>query len=124
MTRFLTLEQALDLIELATGESPQVRDLGLLESALHRPSTTLFGREAYPDTVTKATALLHSLASNHPLIDGNKRLAWVATVVFLALNDIVVDTADDPAYDLVIAVADGTLSEVGEIAGRLRAFTR
>jgi death-on-curing protein len=124
VTRFLTLEQALDLIELATGESPQVRDLGLLESALHRPSTTLFGREAYPDTVTKATALLHSLASNHPLIDGNKRLAWVATVVFLALNDIVVDTADDPAYDLVIAVADGTLSEVGEIAGRLRAFTR
>jgi len=122
--RFLTLEQALDLAELATGAPPEIRDLGLLESAVHRPSTTFFGREAYPGLFAKAAALAHSLATNHPLVDGNKRLTWLATVVFVELNGFVIDTADDPAYDLVIGIADGSLAELDEIAGRLRSFAR
>ncbi|MBD3144764.1 type II toxin-antitoxin system death-on-curing family toxin [Microbispora bryophytorum] len=73
--------------------------------------------------MAKAAALLHSLAINHPFIDGNKRVAWVSTVVFLAYNGVEVDTDDDSAYDLVIAVASGKLTEVGEIADVSRGFT-
>lgn len=124
MIRFLTLEQALDLAELATGTPPQLRDLGLLESAVHRPRTTFFGRDAYPGLFTKAAALFHSLATNHPLIDGNKRLAWLATVVFIEFNGFVVDTDDDSAYEFVMRVADGTLADLDEIAATLRSYAR
>ncbi|WP_432923698.1 type II toxin-antitoxin system death-on-curing family toxin [Microbispora sp. CA-135349] len=123
MTRFLTVEQVLDLAELAIEGTPQLRDLGLLDSAVHRPQAQMFDQEAYPDLLTKAAALLHSLAINHPFIDGNKRVAWVSTVVFLAYNGVEVDTDDDSAYDLVIAVASGKLTEVDEIADVLRGFT-
>ncbi|MEU8273874.1 type II toxin-antitoxin system death-on-curing family toxin [Microbispora bryophytorum] len=123
MTRYLTVEQDLDLAELAVEGTPQLRDLGLLDSAVHRPQARMFDQEAYPDLLAKAAALLHSLAINHPFIDGNKRVAWVSTVVFLAYNGVEVDTDDDSAYDLVIAVASGKLTEVGEIADVLRGFT-
>ncbi|MFC4063269.1 type II toxin-antitoxin system death-on-curing family toxin [Planomonospora corallina] len=122
MTRYLTVEQVLDLAELATEAAPELRDLGLLDSAVHRPQASMFGQEAYPDLLTKAAALLHSLATNHPFVDGNKRVAWVATVVFLAWNGQPIDTDDDSAYDFVIAVASGKLTEVGEIAEVLRGF--
>ncbi|WP_327590650.1 type II toxin-antitoxin system death-on-curing family toxin [Nonomuraea sp. NBC_00507] len=122
MTRYLTLEQVLELAEAELGDALAVRDLGLLDSAVHRPTTAMFGHEAYPDLMTKAAALLHSLAVNHPLIDGNKRLSWLATDVFLRFNGVVLDTDDDSAYDLVIAVASGKLSEVDEIADVLRTF--
>jgi death-on-curing protein len=108
---------------LAIEGTPALRDLGLLDSAVHRPRSEMFGQEAYPDLETKAAALLHSLAVNHPFVDGNKRVAWTATVVFLAYNGVEVDTDDDSAYDLVIAVAAGKLGEVGEIADMLRRFT-
>ncbi|MEU0486502.1 type II toxin-antitoxin system death-on-curing family toxin, partial [Streptosporangium sp. NPDC006013] len=97
MTRCLTVEQVLDLAELAIGATPELRDLGLLDSAVHRPQASMFGQEAYPDLFTKAAALLHSLAANHPFVDGNKRVAWVATVVFLAWNRRAIDTGDDEA---------------------------
>ncbi|GAA2887163.1 type II toxin-antitoxin system death-on-curing family toxin [Streptosporangium fragile] len=122
MIRHLTLEQVLDLAELAIGATPELRDLGLLDSAVHRPQAAMFGQEAYPDLFTKAAALIHSLATNHPFVDGNKRVAWVATVVFLAWNGRTVDTGDDEAYDFVIAVASGKLTEVDEIADVLRGF--
>ncbi|MCT9929401.1 type II toxin-antitoxin system death-on-curing family toxin [Planotetraspora sp. A-T 1434] len=122
MTRYLTVEQVLDLAELAIEGTPQLRDLGLLDSAVHRPQARMFGQEAYPDLVTKAAALLHSLAVNHPFLDGNKRVAWVSTVVFLAYNGVELDTDDDSAYDLVIAVASGKLDDVGEIAEVLATF--
>lgn len=124
MTRHLSVEQVLDLAELVIETTPQLRDFGLLDSAVHRPRAEMFGQQAYPDLVTKAAALLHSLAVNHPFVDGNKRVAWVATVVFLAYNGVEVETDDDSAYDLVIAVATGKLGEVGEIAEVLRGFTR
>gem|GEM_PF-3859362 len=79
MTRHLTVEQAL-LIARTTVVGPiEVRDVGLLESAVHRPRASVLGQDAYSDLFTKAAALMHSLARNHPLVDGNKRLAWLAT---------------------------------------------
>ena len=108
MVEYLTLEDALSLIEdLAVGP---VRDLGLLDSALHRPAVTLWGRDAYTTIDEKAAALLDSLVRNHPLVDGNKRLGWLATLVFLDINGHWIEAPDDNAYQLVIAVAAGELS--------------
>jgi death on curing protein len=91
---------------------------------VHRPRASVLGQDAYPDVLTKAAALLHSLARNYPLVDGNKRLAWLATYVFCAKNGIELDPDDDAAYELVVAVAAGSLDEVGAIAEVLRSFAR
>ena len=107
----------------AIGGEVFVRDVGLLASALARPQTTVFGADAYPDLQTKAAALLHSLARNHALVDGNKRLAWLATYVFLDLNGHRVSTGNDEVVELVLAVAAGELNDVPAIAERLRAWT-
>ncbi len=108
MTRYLQLEDLLALSdELGVGP---VRDLGLLDSAAHRPQTSLFGEDAYPDLHTKAAVLLESLTRNHALVDGNKRLGWVAVVVFYGLNGFAMRAPEDPAYDLVIGVATGDLA--------------
>lgn len=122
MTRHLTTEQALRIARVAVGGPIEVRDLGLLDAAVHRPRASVLGQDAYPDLLTKAAALLHSLARNHPLIDGNKRLAWLATFVFCAKNGVQLDPDDDTAYDLVVAVAAGELDDVGEIARVLSSF--
>jgi death-on-curing protein len=122
VTQYLTVEQALRIARVAVGGPTHVRDVGLLESAVHRPRTSVMGHDAYPDLLTKAAALLHSLARNHPLVDGNERLAWLATYVFLAKNDVVLDPNDDDAYDLVVAVAAGTVDDVAEIAEKLASF--
>lgn len=122
MTQYLTVEQALRIARSAAGGPIYVRDVGLLEAAVHRPRTSVLGQDAYPDLFAKAAALLHSLARNHPLVDGNKRLAWLATYVFLAKNDVVLDPGDDEAYDLVVAVAAGRIDEVGDIAAVLASF--
>ena len=122
MTRYLTVEQALRIARAAVGGAIDVRDVGLLEAAVHRPRASVLGQDAYPDLFTKAAALMHSLVANHPLVDGNKRLAWLATYVFLAKNGIVLDPSDDEAYRLVIAVADGSIDDVAEIAKTLALF--
>jgi death-on-curing protein len=124
VTRYLTVEQALRIARMAVGGPIEVRDIGLLESAVHRPRASVLGQDAYPDLFTKATALLHSLAGNHPLVDGNKRLAWLATYVFLAKNGIELDPDDDDAYDFVIAVAAGAIDNVDEIAAVLSSWQR
>jgi death on curing protein len=118
---FLDLE---DLIELVRrlGVGP-VRDIGLLDAAAARPRSSAFGSDAYPTLELKAAALLHSLVRNHALVDGNKRLAWLATVVFLDLNDRTVALDDDEAFTLVMEAAGGML-DVEEIAERLTAGTR
>lgn len=105
MTEFLSLE---DLLTLADdlGVGP-VRDVGLLAAAAHRPATRLWGGEAYPGLEDKAAALLESLVRNHSLVDGNKRLGWLATLVFLDISGWRIDAPDDEAYELVIAVATG-----------------
>jgi death on curing protein len=124
VTRHLTVEQALRIARLAVGGPIEVRDIGLLDAAVHRPRATVFGQAAYPGLFEKAAALLHSLARNHSLVDGNKRLAWLATYVFLAKNDVELDPEDDAAYDLVVAVAAGGIDDVGKIAAALASFVR
>lgn len=120
MTRYLSLEDLLRIADAAVGAEVMVRDVGLLESALGRPRATVFGDDAYPDMHVKAAALLHSLARNHALVDGNKRLAWAAAAVFLGINGHRVTTTNDEVVDLVLAVAAGELEDVGAIAARLR----
>jgi death-on-curing protein len=122
VTRYLTTEQALRIARRAVGGPVYVRDLGLLDAAVHRPQASVVGQDAYPDLLTKAAALLHSLARNHPLVDGNKRLAWLATYVFCAKNGIELFPDDDAGYALVIAVASGELDDVAEIAAVLASF--
>ncbi|MGW9304074.1 type II toxin-antitoxin system death-on-curing family toxin [Streptomyces cyaneofuscatus] len=97
-----------------------VRDAGLLESAVHRPSAAMFGEEAYPDLIDKAAALLQSLAVNHPFFDGNKRTAWLSCVTFLAMNGVDLRPDIDAAERLVIDVATGETDEIKVISQGLR----
>lgn len=113
---YLELEDLLALTR-ALGAGP-IRDPGLLDAAAGRPRASVFGEDAYPTVALKAAALLHLIARNHALVDGNKRLAWLATVVFLDLNGAVPELSDDEAFDLVMAVSQGQL-EVEQIAERL-----
>lgn len=113
---YLDLEDLLQITK-ALGAGP-VRDPGLLGSAVARPRTSLFGDDAYPTLELKAAALLHSICRNHALVDGNKRLALAATVVFLRLNGHPARWSQDEAFTLVMAVAEGSL-DVPDIARRL-----
>jgi death-on-curing protein len=118
VTTYLTVEDLLDLTELL-GAGP-VRDVGLLDAAATRPRASAFGEDAYRSIPEMAAAMLHSIAGNHALVDGNKRLAWLAAVVFLDLNGWTVEVADDEAFDLVMDVAAKSL-DVADIVPRLRA---
>lgn len=116
--RFLDLDDLLRIADRAVGGTALVRDVGLLESAAARMRASAFGEDAYPSLEAKAAALLESLVRNHALVDGNKRLGWLALYVFLGLNGHRLEVDDDQAYDTVIAVAEGRLT-LNEIAGRL-----
>lgn len=116
MTHYVTLEDVLSLLQ-DLGVGP-IRDVGLLDAAVHRPGVSLFGRDAYVTIDEKAAVLLESLVGNHALIDGNKRLGWLSLVVFYGLNGIDFDAPDDPAYDLVVAVASGR-TNYQEVAAQL-----
>lgn len=120
---FLDLEALLHVARRTLGTDPQVRDHGLLESALGRPQAIAFGEDAYPGIREKAAALLHSLARNHALVDGNKRLALAATIAFYGLNGMRLTISNDEAYDLVIDVAGGKLDDVPAIASVLERGT-
>ncbi|MEP1123407.1 MAG: Fic family protein [Ilumatobacter sp.] len=121
MTRFLTLDDVIAIAVQQFGSPPPIRDVGLLDSAVARPASTVMGDDAYPDLWTKAAALLQSLVGNLALIDGNERLGWTASVVFGALNsDVDVASVDlNGAYDLVIDVASDSSLTVDSIADRL-----
>ena len=121
---YLTLPELLHVAERTLGPDYAVRDHGLLEAALARPQATTFGKDAYPDLEAKAAALLHSIARNHALIDGNKRLALAAVIAFCGLNGYRLTLTNDAAYDLVTSVASGKLDTVDEIAAVLRPATR
>ena len=101
-----------------------VRDYGLLEAALARPQATAFGKDAYSSLDAKAAALLHSLARNHALIDGNKRLALGAVIAFYGLNGRRLTFTNDQAYELVMKVAAGELDQVEEISAVLQGAPR
>jgi death-on-curing protein len=119
---YLDLEDLLHVAQRTLGDV-QMRDPGLLESAATRPRSTAFGDDAYPSVHDKAASLLHSIARNHPLVDGNKRLALAATIAFYGVNGIRLTLSNDEAYDLVMSVAAGQLDDVEPIAERLRAGT-
>lgn len=103
---------------MTLGHQPAVRDLGLLDAAVHRPRTSLFGADAYPDVHTKVAALLESAVRNHALIDGNERVGWMACYVFYALNGYLLAPVEDEAYDFVSSVAEGGL-ELKQLAAWL-----
>lgn len=123
-TAFLDLDDIVVVATAALGAPPQVRDWGLLEAALARPRATVFGQDAYPDTLAKAAALLSSLVNNHALVDGNKRTALVATRLFLALNGVRFIGTDDDKFDLVLDVAEGQLDDVDGVTERIRRLTQ
>jgi len=116
---YLDLDDLLHVAARTLGGDPQVRDHGLLESALARPQATAFGDDAYPDIHHKAAALLHLLARNHALIDGNKRLALAAVLAFYGINGRRLALSNDEAHDLVLSVACGELDDVAAIAAVL-----
>ena len=124
MTVFLDLEDALGQINYL---GFYVRDLGLLEGCLARPKTTLFGDEAYPSLSDKAAALMHSVATTHPLIDGNKRTSWALMITFLAVNGFDVVSNPDDGFSFVLSVATDSL-EVSAIsrwiASRMKPITQ
>jgi death-on-curing protein len=121
---YLDLDDVVDLARLLFGDPPPMRDVGLLGSAVARPQTTVFGADAYPDLWTKAAALLHSIVKNHALVDGNKRLGWLATAVFLDISGVKVARAsNDDVFDLVMDVAAANRS-IDDIAKRLRRVIR
>ena len=114
-----------DLLEIAAGVigDVAVRDVGLLASAAARPRTTVLGEDAYPALADKAAALMHSLARNHPRVDGNKRLAWSATRIFCLLNGSDIAFTVEDAESFVIAVATGEM-EISEISATITAHAR
>ncbi len=119
---FLTLPELLRIAERTLGDYA-VRDYGLLEAALARPRATAFGKDAYPGLDAKAAALLHSIARNHALIDGSKRLALAALIAFYGLNGRRLTLTNDGAYELVMSVAAGQLDTVDDIAAILQHAT-
>jgi death on curing protein len=124
VTEYLDADDLLTIAQYAIAGEVAVRDHGLLASAAARPQASAFGADAYPELHLKAAALLHSLARNHPLVDGNKRLAWLATYVFLEINGHPPFASQDDVFDLVMAVAAGTLDDLEKIAAELAARSR
>jgi len=104
---YLDVEDLVELARRLLGDPPPIRDLGLLGSAAARPQATAFGQDAYADVITKAAALLQSIVNNHALVDGNKRLGWLATAVFLELNGVRVAErlSNDEVFEFVMWVA-------------------
>lgn len=116
---YLDLDDLMAAAEIAVGRRPEVRDYGLLESALARPQASVFGEDAYPTLHQKAAALLHSLVTNHALVDGNKRLGLVAVLLFYGMNGCDWTATEDERVELIMSVADGRLSDVGKIADHM-----
>jgi death-on-curing protein len=123
MTEYLDLDDLLIIARVAIGGELVVPDFGLLQSSLARPRASVFGQDAYSDLHLKAAALLHSLARNHALVDGNKRLAWTACRTFLAINGQWISAPEDDRFDFVIAVATGSVHDLDEVAGQLRTWS-
>ena len=121
MTAYLDAGDLLVLAAAVTGGDLVVRDLGLLDSAAHRPRATVLGVEAYDTLWLKAAALLDSVVRTRPLAEGNWRLGWVAAVTMCDLNGYWIDADTDAALDLVREVGRGAV-EVPKLAEYLQAW--
>ena len=123
-TDHLTEDDLAALIEAELGGPEAIRDAGLLAAAIARPQATAFGEPAYPTLGEQSAALMHSLVTSHPLVDGNKRVGLAAALLLYGLNGIRLDATDDELFELTMAVADGSLREVGAIADALQRWER
>ena len=124
--RYLDLDQALRIHEWMIrkyGGSPELLDLGRLESALETPKQTMFGDDLYPDLASKAAALLYLLVKNHPFADGNKRTGFMCLARFVAMNDYVLDATNDELYQITMDVATSFL-EKEQVTEWIRAHLR
>jgi death-on-curing protein len=113
VTLYLSIEQILAIHDFQIrryGGASGLRDRGALESALGRPQATFAGEDLYPEVAEKAAALLHSLVANHPFVDGNKRVAAQATLVFLVANRSRLIASPGELAELVLATARGELT--------------
>lgn len=119
---YLDLDDLMAAAEVAVGHRPEARDWGLLESALARPKASVFGEDAYIGLNAKAAALLHSLVTNHALVDGNKRLGLVAVLLFYGMNGCDLRATEDERVELIVSVAAGGLSDVERIADHLASW--
>lgn len=117
---FLDVDDLVDLARSLLSDPPPIRDVGLLGSAAARPQTTAFGEDAYPHLVTKAAALLQSIVNNPALVDGNKRLGWLATAVFLELNGIKASRASNDDVDELVMWIAASNPDLNDITTRLR----
>ena len=113
--RYLTLAEAVTIAAAVTGTGAavlaRVSRLELLDSALHAPQAGFGEVEFYPEFADKAAVLTVRIAKNHPLPDGNKRLAWQSLTMFCVLNGYTLEVATDDAVDLMLAIAAGDLTE-------------
>ena len=117
---YLAVEDLVALARMLLGDPPGIRDMGLLGSAAARPETTAFGADAYSELWTKTAALLQSVVNNHALVDGNKRLGWLACAVFLDINGVDPIVAEnDDVFGLVMHVAAERI-EIDDLARRLQ----
>lgn len=116
MTYYLELEDALQQIA-AVGF--YVKDLGLLDSALARPKTTLFGEDAYPTLELKAAAMVHSIIKNQAMVDGNKRTSWFMLSSFLYINGYFIEMTADEGMEFTLGIATDKLS-LAEAAAMIR----
>ena len=121
MILYLSLDDLLQVAQDVLDGQVKERDAGLLGAAAARPAASVGGADAYPTLADKAAALLHSVARNHALIDGNKRLALSAAVVFCGINgyDLYPTLSNEEAYDMTMGAATGD-SDVPDIAAVLR----
>ena len=94
-----------------SGGTVGLRDAGLLESAVYRPQASFGGQDLYPDLFSKAAALGHSIISNHPFVDGNKRVGFEAMRLMLRLNGYDLHASLKVKFDFVLEVAKGELTE-------------
>lgn len=109
---YLSVEQILDLHRTQLGRyggASGLRDRGGLESALARPAMTFGGEDLYPDLATKAAALMHSLVLNHPFVDGNKRVAAHAVIVFVEMNGLDFLATPEELVQITLEVAKGAI---------------
>lgn len=120
---YLTVEDLARIADRVVDGEVVVRDIGLLESAASRPQASAFGADAYPTLALKSAALVQSVALNHALVDGNKRLALGSLIAFLGVNGRRLEMSNDEAYDFVIDVVARRLGDVSAIAAVIEAST-
>jgi death-on-curing protein len=124
--RYLELDEVIRIHERAIrqyGSSLEMRDLGLLESALATPKQTMFGDDLYPDLASKAAILLYLLIKNHPFVDGNKRTGFLCVLRFLEVNGYGLAASDDELYQFTLDVATSVMDK-DAIGAWIRAYLK